>query len=253
MGFKSIDTYNDERYRFQFKLAEDKHSADVVFLYRSKADMLVAQAHYIKTPDYDGFVHCCGKGCPACKKGIKTQTRIFIPLYNINKIDPDTNQPGVIEFWDRSTRFEPQFQKDVFDNYANPSEYVFTITRHGVSGDVNTTYSIDLAGRNSFMSYEQILAKFNAKMPDYYENLIKDIPADKLETMIYSQKSVSSAMTQDYVPVPRAGYQSSIPDTYVNASEAVSATNVVPDDESLMDMDEGDEGEGELPPAPTTF
>ena len=253
MSFKSVEQFNDDRYRFLFKLPEDNNTADVIFLYRSKADMLVAQAHYIKTPAYDGFVHCCGKDCPACKKRIKVQTRIFIPLYNIYKPNPDNGQPGVIQFWDRSIRFEPQFQKDVFEISANPSEYVYTIARHGASGDVNTTYSIALAGKNSFISYDQILAKFQAKMPDYYENLIKDIPASELESMLQSQKSVASAMTQDYVPVPRAGYQSSIPDTYVNASEAVSVANVIPEDDSLIDMDESEIEEGELPPAPTTF
>lgn len=236
MAFKSVEQFNDDRYHNMFRVANDGETADVVFLYQSKADMLVADVHYIKSSEYSGYVHCSGAGCPACSRGIKIQTKLFIPVYNINK--------DAIEFWDRTMTFEPQMQKDVFDKFPNPSEYVFRITRHGVYRDVNTYYEITAVGRNSQMPYDKILAKFNAKMPDYYENIVKSVSVPDLTRMLMVQ--TANNVSQDYVPVPRAGYQSSIPNTFVNASEAVDVPSGTPVLDNLDESSE-DGGDAELP------
>lgn len=237
MAFKSVEQFNDDRYHNLFRIPNDGESVDVIFLYQSKSDMLVADVHYVRSSEYSGYVHCCGAGCPACSKGIRVQNKLFIPVYNINK--------GAIEFWDRTMTFEPQMQKDVFDRFPNPSEYVFRITRHGAYKDVNTRYDIVAVGRNSLMSYSQILAKFNTKMPDYYENIVKTYLVSDLTRMLVTSGSDNTVVTQDYVPVPRAGYQSSIPDTYVNVADAVeSATEPTFIDNS--DDEESDDS-GELP------
>ena len=235
MAFKSVEQFNDERYHNLFRVAGDGESADIIFMYQSKADMLIADVHYIKSSEYTGYVHCCGSGCPACSKGIRVQNKLFIPVYNIAK---DT-----IEFWDKTLSLQNQLNKDVFDRFPNPSEYVFRITRHGGYKDVNTRYEIVAVGRNSIMSYSQILAKFNAKMPDYYENIVKDYSISDLSRMLITQGSGAAEVTQDYVPVPRAGYQSSIPDTYVNAANAVDNTPVSADIDEFPDTDD----DGELP------
>ena len=83
MGFKSVTSYNEEKFNGLFLLRNDGDSADVIFLDRNIDDVLVADTHYVKSADYSGYVHCCGKGCPACAKGIRIQTKLFIPLYNI--------------------------------------------------------------------------------------------------------------------------------------------------------------------------
>ena len=248
MAFKTVEQFNEDKHRNKFVLTDDKESADVVFLYQSYRDMLVADAHYIRYPEYSGYVHCCGAGCPICtlKKAdgtlaIKKQTRLFIPVYNINKINPDTGTAGVIEFWDRTPKFEQQFKQDVFANYPNPSEFVFKVIRHGVANDLETRYEIRAIGRNVVpgMSFKEILAKFNATMPDYYENIIKSYTIAELTEMMQTSNSNSvGTVTQDYVPIPRAGYQSSIPDTYVNASEAVGFANEEP--EFTEDFSEGE-------------
>lgn len=252
MAFKSVEQFNDDRYKNLFRITDDKKSADVVFLYRSKADMLVADVHYIKSADYSGYVHCCGEGCPACKKGIRVQTKLFIPVYNIYK----NNGKGAIEFWDRTMRFEPQFEKDVFDNFPDPSEFVFRVTRHGVAGDVNTTYSIAVVGKNAVMSYNDILAKFNTSMPDHYENIVKSVSLSELDRLLQMQKSDNTEALSDYVPIPRAGYQSSIPDTYVNAADAIDVAPDLPaveapvmgvDSETDGEIEGENPGEGELP------
>jgi hypothetical protein len=213
MAFKSVEEFNDNRYHNLFRLINDGEYADVVFLYQSMKDMLVAQAHYIKSAEYSGYVHCCEAGCPACAKNIRVQTKLFIPVYNIAK--------NAIEFWDRTMKFEPQLERDVFNKFANPSEFVFRVTRHGIPNDINTTYSITAVGKNILGTYQDILAKFNAKMPDYYSNIIREVSVADLSSILQSNDTNTVAMPE-YTPIPRAGYQTSIPDTYVGTSEAVT-------------------------------
>ena len=244
MGFKSVEEYDEELFRNKFRITGDGMTADVIFLYRSKRDMLQATVHYVKSPSYSGYVHCLGDGCPACKKGLRLQSKIFIPLYNIYK------NGGIIEFWDRNYNrgFINQLERDVFEKSPNPSECVFTIKRHGDYRDTQTRYDFVPAGWNKIMSYDQILAKFNATLPDYYETVVKNIEADELAELLRTQTSESSAINQDYVPIPRAGYQPSIPNTYVNASETVNNIPTPPDssDPILSEFDEPSD-DGELP------
>jgi len=215
MAFKSVEQFNDDRYHGLFRLVNDGDHADVIFLYQSMKDMLVAQAHYIKSADYSGYVHCCEQGCPACGKGIRVQTKLFIPIYNIDKDE--------IEFWDRNMKFEPVMEQTVFNRFPNPSEFVFRITRHGVPNDINTTYSIEAVGKNAIGPYGALLAKFNTKMPDAYSVVIKDASVSELTAMLQNSGNESAANMPEYTPIPRAGYQASIPETYVDAAEAVSS------------------------------
>ena len=198
MAFKSMKNYNEERYGGKFILSNDGDTADVIFLYRSEEDVLVADTHYIKSAEYSGYVHCAKPGCPACAKGLRVQTKLFIPMYVIGADE--------IQFWDRTVRFNNVLSQMVFDRYPNPSEYVFRITRHGVAGDVNTTYEITAVARNTVGSYDQILAKFNAKMPDYYNNVCRDMPSTALVHMLSASSSESVAETYEmpkYQVTPR--------------------------------------------------
>lgn len=235
MAFKSVEQFNDERYRNLFKIQDDGGSADVVFLYQKKADMLVADVHYVKSSSYSGYVHCIGNGCPACKKGIRVQTKLFIPVYNVTK--------DAIEFWDRNMNsgFLSQLDRDIFDNFPNPSEYVFRITRHGAYKDKETRYDIVAVGKNASMPYDMIMAKFNATMPAYYENIVKSVSLPELTEMMQASGPDNSAAIPDYVPVPRAGYQSSIPDTFVNAADAIGVAS--PEVDDADDSDDGEDTE----------
>lgn len=252
MAFKSVEKFNDDRYHGMFRLVNDGESADVIFLYQSMKDVLVAQAHYIKSADYSGYVHCCENGCPACAKGIRVQTKLFIPVYNIDK---DT-----IEFWDRSMKFEPRLEKDVFERFPNPSEFVFKITRHGIPNDINTDYEIRAVGKNAIGTYGDILSKFQAQMPDYYSTIIRDVSISELTSMLQNSGAESSAVSglPEYIPIPRSGYQSSIPETFVDAStvtesaEEVVNVNFTPADASTVPAPSEDftnDNEGTLPDA----
>lgn len=207
MAFKAINDYNEARFGGLFVLRDDGDSSEVVFLYRSAQDCLVADTHYIKSADYSGYVHCCGRGCPACSQGIRVQTKIFIPLYDIKN--------DRILFWDRSIRFEHQLQNDVFSKFPNPCDYVFRITRKGAAGDINTVYEITAIARNTNMPYDSILAKHNIKFPEAYESICRDILATELSRMIATKPTTIGTSTEsigmpEYQITPRPAYNASV-------------------------------------------
>lgn len=224
MAFKSVKQYNEEKYGGKFILQNDQDSADVIFLYQSVNDMLVADVHYIKSPGYNGYVHCNGRGCPACGKGIRVQTKLFIPLYNITA--------GEIQFWDRTTKFEPQFYSDVFSKFPNPSEYVFKVTRNGASGDINTRYAIQVLASNNVKSYADILLENKINFPEYYENICKNADAAILSTWLNASQNSSSGDIPEYVPMPRV-----TPSNTSSVISEISDSSVLSDDEFSDELD----------------
>ena len=198
MAFKTIKNYNETKFAGTFRLTNDGDYADVVFLYRSQDDVMVADTHYLKSAEYNGYVHCNGRGCPACGKGIRIQTKLFVPMYNFTDNE--------IQFWDRTMTFEPQLMKDVFKNYPNPSEYVFRITRHGEPRDVNTRYAIEVIGMNKTHSFDKICAENHATFPEYFNTVCKEISNAEMSTMLTSAASGDSqspADMPDYEVKPR--------------------------------------------------
>lgn len=230
MAFKNMEDYNKERFDGVFTLRDDGSSADVIFLYRSVRDCLVADTHYIKSADYSGYVHCCGRGCPACAQNIRVQTKLFIPLYNI--------ETGEIVFWDRNIRFDHQLKSDVFDKFPNPSDYVFRITRHGAAGDINTTYEITAIARNTAaLSYDNILAQNHISFPDAYSQICKDMDAHELSKLLVARTTSTSTNVDmpEYQVTPRAIY---------SPNPQIVSTNVDSDisdfAEDIMDTDPAD-------------
>ena len=209
MAFKSLDQYTEEKNKNFFILQNDGEFADVVFMYRGIADVQIVDAHYIKSSEYSGYVHCCGEGCPACAKGIRVQNKIFIPLYVISKNGVPLETPE-IRYFDRTTYFEPQLRADVLNNYPNPSECVFRITRHGKARSQDTTYSIEVLGLNS-ENYDSILAKVGTSMPDDYEKVVKLLSASKLSEMLMNTGSAAptAANLGEYVATPRVAVPTS--------------------------------------------
>ena len=208
MAFKKLNEYVEEKQGAFFALPNDNDSADVIFLYRSTEDVLVADIHYISSKNFNGYAHCLGDNCPACNyptksgRGIRKQSEMFIPLYNITK--------RKIEFWDRTPRFEQVLHESVFKNYPNPSEYVFRITRHGQPRDVNTRYEIRAVSRNADYPYDQILKDFNMTMPDSYSIVCKELTYEEMDRYLNSD-APTDLPDYGYVPVPRGS--SSAPDS----------------------------------------
>ena len=235
MAFRSMKEYNETRYKNLFVLRNDKEFADVIFLYRNYSDVLIADVHYIKSEEYSGYVQCCGRGCPACDKGIRVQSKLFIPLYNITANE--------IQFWDRNMTFENQLNRDVFDKYPDPCNYVFRITRSGAYRDINTTYSIQAVGRNTTQSYDDILKKFNATMPEYYDVICKDYSPEKLsQLLISSGSSAPSSDLPSYTVTPRVSVASSmIPETHDTIEQDLPFDPIKEESESFDSSEEIDD------------
>jgi hypothetical protein len=238
MGFKTMNEYNEDKYANLFTLRDDGDSADVIILYRNTNEVLIGDTHYIKSPEYSGYVHCNGVGCPACGKGIRVQTRLFIPIYLINE--------NKIVFFDRNVRFESQLQNDVFSKFDDPTQYVFTITRHGVAGDINTTYSITVRAKNNFKSYEEICSEFGITFPDHYSEICREYSNSELSKLLSkdNNNSVPVGDMPDYTIKPRVtttpGDAPQVQDTAaaIDALEDYSAD----DSEELSDDDAPDFG-----------
>lgn len=201
MAFKSVAEIKATKYDGKFILENDGDYADVIFLYRSAEEVVAADVHYIKSSDYNGYVHCLGNGCPACLKNIRTQTKMFIPLYVLSLNGNPVNE---LQFWDRTLKFEPQLQTDLFKKVPKPSEYVCRITRNGAHGDVNTRYAITLVANNKEMPYDKVMSDHNTKFPDFYERICKEVDAVVLNAWLANSEgaSVNTALP-DYVATPR--------------------------------------------------
>lgn len=234
MSFKPVEKFNQERYGGFFLLRNDGDFKDVIFLYQSVDDVLIADVHYIKSPDYTGYVHCSGRGCPACGKGIRVQTKLFIPIYDIESDE--------IVFFDRSSRFEQQFMSDVINKYPNPSEIVFRITRKGDAGSVDTKYVITAVAKNTTMSYASILASKGVTLPEHYDIVCKEYTSAQLHSMLNSGDSPSGEdlgayQAQPRVPIPNtAGNQQNAPASGVVPDSSISIPDDVSDDDEEPDF-----------------
>lgn len=196
MAFKTLNQYNAEKNKGFFTLQNDGDYADVIFMYRGIEDVMIADVHYIKSAEYSGYVHCCGDGCPACEKGIRVQNKIFIPLYNISDNE--------IQYFDRTTFFEPQLMSDVFNKYPDPSACVFRIIRHGEARSRETRYEIRAVSRNTVATYDEILQKLNTSMPKDYEQILREYPAFKLSEMLMNVNDTPhTSNLGEYVATPR--------------------------------------------------
>ena len=201
MAFKSVAEIKQQKYDGKFVLENDQDFADVVFLYRSAQEVVAADVHYIKSADYNGYVHCIGNGCPACMKGIRTQTKMFVPLYVLNVNGEPVNE---IQFWDRTLKFEPQLQTDLFRRFPNPTGYVCRITRNGAHGDINTRYTITPINTYKDKSYDVIMSENNAKFPDFYEHICKEVDAVIMNAWLAnSEGAAANTALPEYVATPR--------------------------------------------------
>lgn len=201
MAFQSLTDYNDNINHGYF-LIGDGEQTNVIFLLRKPSDIMVNAMHYINTSEYAGYVDCNGKGCAICASGknIPVQLRCFIPVYNMS-----TNQ---VEFWDRSKYWVNKNFPQLFERYADLSQFIFTISRTG-SGRDDTRYQINVAYKNSFKSYDQILQENNISFPQAYTTMCKSFTNAQLNDMLNptaSAGNVSSGNDTGFTPQPRQKY-----------------------------------------------
>lgn len=229
----SLVSINEEKYKNLLVLKNDNDFADVIMLYQTPKDVMYDPdgVHYIKTPDYNGYVGCLKNNCPACAKGIRNQKQIFIPVYNVNT--------GEFLFFNRP--WNPYLESDIdnlFKKYTNPSEFVIRITRHGATGDRQTKYEFTAIAKNTVISYDEILAKCNIKFPDVFENVCKSMSSGEMYSAlnatnnVYANNSANAVSSVPYQITPRAAMPTVSIDQIANMSAAI---------DSVPELDSSDE------------
>lgn len=231
MGFKSMENYDEDRYGGMFRLINDGDYKDVIIMYRGRGDVLEADTHYIKSADFNGYVHCLGKNCPACKKGLRVQPKLFVPLYVISDKE--------ILYFDRSVRFMSVLDNDVFKNYPNPSEYVFRVTRHGEANSVDTKYTFTAIAKNTVAPYDKILTDLCTSMPGDYYKICKEIDRLTMENAINNPDTASAGSTSDYAASYNAQPRNaaSAPSTPYVPQTSVPAPSYNQPDENMPSVD----------------
>lgn len=235
MAFRTVVEAKAEMYAGKFVLENDGDFAYAIFLYRDKLDMLEARAHYIKSTEYSGYVHCLEHDCPACKKGFREQRKLFIPMLVMEVNGQPVNE---VRYWDRNMKFEPWLSQAIFKNYADPSLYVFKITRIGAHGSKDTKYNITVAGKNN-APFDKILSDYGVSFPAHYENIIKMVDANTMSQWLATATTANSNANTEvpaYVPTPRVNVQNTAPDLSVLADvEAPFDTDAPFDTEGIDD------------------
>lgn len=236
MAFKSVNAVKAEKHAGKFILENDGDSAFVIFLWRNDDEMLAAGTHYIKSNEFNGYVQCLETAdCPACKKGLRVQQKLFVPMLVLSINGQSVNE---IQFWDRNLKFEPVLRQAIFKNYANPSEYIFQITRRGAFGSKETRYDIAVAGANK-ATYDQIMSDNNATFPAFYDMVCKDIDAATMSKYLATAAAsnvASNTAVPEYVATPRV----SVPTN--NSAQSILADVEAPfdtDDDIPEDVDFG--------------
>ena len=223
MAFKKINDVKAEKYQGRFVLEGNGDTADVIFLYRNSDEMLEATVHFINNSEYKGYIHCLETGCPMCEKGYKSRIKLFVPVYVLSQNGVSVNQ---IQFWERSSKFSHVLEQSIFRTYADPSQYVFRITRNGNFGDKETTYSIVVAGRNAAEPFDKIMSDNKAVFPVFYEGVVKEFDTATVAKWANTPTTSSTAAGPigDYVATPRASapaYNSSLPQSVLVSGEEV--------------------------------
>ena len=264
MGFKKVQNIEEERFGKYLRLMDDGDSVTGVFLYKDYSDVIVADCHYIKSAEFNGYAHCCGAGCPACSEGIRVQQKLFIPFLVLADKSDGYDEDTVV-FWDRNSRFTYQLRNQVFKDYPNPQDYVFKITRHGEHNDINTKYSIS-AVMNFPYDVDEILKNMGVSFENYayYENVVKTIDSNDMLDMLnrretnaskaiptssYSYKATPRKVMpdpEDLDSVEKNAGTDTLTETYVPSSTGNKLPEYVPGDfESDSDTDDVDADECE--------
>lgn len=220
MAFKSMKSFEEDRFGYFLRLASDEESVNAVFLYHNTDEVLMADVHYINSKSYKGYVHCCGDGCPACQKGIRVQQKLFVPVLLFADLNKESYSENTVLFWDRTINFNRQLQQDVFRRYDCPEDYIFRITRHGGYRDLKTTYSIIAKMNCNSNTVDDTLKAMGVSFPDYYENVVKSVGAADLYDMLNETVDKSN---DKYMPSENFNYEVKPRKTYVDPATIVDS------------------------------
>lgn len=138
-----------------FSLKNDKDTALVRFMYDSVDDFEILSYHQGMVNGKDRKINCVRGGdepissCPLCSQGLNTSTRIFIRL--IHYTVENGQVVATPKVWERSIAYAKQLS-DFINMYGSLKTCLFQVTRNGVAGSRDTSYSIAYAPEKVYPS-----------------------------------------------------------------------------------------------------
>lgn len=220
-----------------FSLKNDNDIAITRIMHDSVDDFDLQRVHKIKVENngktFYNAVSCLRdpnvdsvESCPFCKADIKAQTDIFVHMlnYKTNQQTGETVAEPVV--WERPFSFAKTLKSKI-DDYGALSSQIAKITRHGVSGDTNTTYDVNILSESR---YPQCVATdafngYNA-LGDKVLNKTFEEMQTYLTTHKFPSNTNTTANTNTYNPTP----QSTVPQNFVPKSPT---PNNVPSSEEI--------------------
>ena len=165
-----------------FGISEDKGIKKVRFLYNNEEDIEGFSVHKVEVDGKERYVNCLRSykdpidACPFCREHIKTQVKLFVPVYNIDE--------DAVQIWDRGKKM---FEKmsSLCSRYAskdNLVNHIFEVERHGKPKDTATTYEIYEVEKDDteLEDFEDI--------PNILGGLVMDKSADDMEYFLESKE-----------------------------------------------------------------
>ena len=171
-SFSESENYGTSQTNNYFRLRNDRDTAKVRYLINGVEDIEGYSTHIVQVGDKERRVNCLRAYndpvdvCPFCAAKMKTTTKIFVPLYNI---DEQTSQ-----IWERPKSYYQTISALVSRYGAPLVRTTFEIERMGEPGDTRTTYR------------EYNLEKDDARLEDFEPpvavlgSLILDKSADEM-------------------------------------------------------------------------
>lgn len=238
-----------------FSLRNDGDTMIVRFNIHGLEDIAVDSVHRVTTTDGKTRDVSCLRAtphdpidhCPLCANGEKLTFRLFIPLIAYHQ-----NDTGNVELtpsvWNQGVKTR-NILKGLIEEYGDLTNTLFKITRHGVAGSKETTYSILPANPNvykddifvkDFSAFDDpsyinrfVLVKTAAEIEEFYNT--GDFPFGQHKTeeaavaeetpVKYAEEPVAQPTTQPASPLRSTG---PIRATYNGNSNNASAPTAGP-------------------------
>ena len=129
---KDVDNYGGGSGGSFLSLKNDKDTVKVRFMLESPKDLnkYTYVVHNCETPDskFGVDVNCLRNysdpidDCPLCKAGIKTQIKVFVPVYNVDE--------DKVQIWTRGRTIISKLQ-GLMARYEDFPSHIFEIERNG--------------------------------------------------------------------------------------------------------------------------
>lgn len=156
-----------------FSLKNDGDVARVRFMYNSIDDVEGMSVHQVEIDGKKRYVDCLREynepvsKCPFCAKGMRTQAKLFIPVYDV---DDDK-----VKIWERGKKWFSKIS-GLCSRYPKLVEKEFEIERHGKPNSTDTTYEVFPVDDGDKLSMEDL-----PEIPEDFEKFVLKKSADDME------------------------------------------------------------------------